>query len=84
MQVIELSVNKEFTESTFVEDNAVVVDEIAVMANMGIESRKGEVAGIKKELAKYWKIAHIPPEGTLEGGDVLQVGKKIFFGGIFP
>ena len=80
INVIELSVNEEYPDATFVEDTAVVVDEIAVMANMGADSRKGEVLGIEKELVKYRKIAHIQPPGFLEGGDVLQVGKNIFVG----
>jgi len=80
LNVIELSVNKKFPDSTFVEDTAIVVDEIAVMANMGADSRKGEVKGIENELVKYRKIARINHPGTLEGGDVLQVGKKFFVG----
>lgn len=80
LKVIELSVNKAYPDSTFIEDTAVVVDEIAVMANPGAESRRGEVEGIEPELAKYRKIAHIQSPATLDGGDVLQVGKKIFVG----
>jgi len=80
INVIELSVNEKYPDATFVEDTAVVVDEIAVMANMGANSRKGEVLGIEKELTKYRRIAHIQPPGTLDGGDVLQVGKKFFVG----
>jgi len=80
LNVIELSVNEKYPDATFVEDTAVVVDEIAVMANMGAASRKNEVLGIEKELAKYRAIANIQPPGTVEGGDVLQVGKKIFVG----
>jgi len=80
LNVIELSVNEKYPDATFVEDTAVVVDEIAVMANMGANSRKGEVQGIENELVKNRTIAHIQPPGTLEGGDVLQVDKKIFVG----
>lgn len=80
LQVIELSVNFTYPDSTFIEDTAVVVDEIAVMASMGVESRRGEVHGVEPELAKYRDIAHIHLPATLEGGDVLRVGKKIFVG----
>ena len=80
LNVIELSINEKYPDSTFVEDTAVVVDEIAVMANMGADSRKKEVEGIKNELVKFRKIASIRPPGTLEGGDVLQVDKRIFVG----
>ena len=80
LEVIELSVNFSFPDSTFIEDAAVVVDELAIMANMGVDSRSGEVRGMKPELAKYRKIAHIKPLATLEGGDVLRMGRKIFVG----
>ena len=80
IEVIELTANFTFPDSTFIEDTAVVVDEIAVLANMGIESRKGEIRGIEPELTKYRKIERIQPPATLEGGDVLQIGRNIFVG----
>lgn len=80
LHVIELSVNRDYPDSTFVEDTAVVLNEIAVMANMGAESRQGEAKGIELELARYREIAHIQPPATLDGGDVLQIGRKIFVG----
>jgi dimethylargininase len=80
LQVIELSVNRSYPDGTFIEDTAVLVDELAIMASMGVESRRGEVSGIESELAKYREIAHIRLPATLEGGDVLRIGKKIFVG----
>lgn len=80
VEVSELTVNRSYPDSTFIEDTAVVVDELAVMTHMGIESRRGEVKGIERELMKYRKIVHIRPPATLEGGDVLQAGKTIFAG----
>ena len=80
LRVVELSVNRSYPDATFVEDTAVVVDEMAVMARMGAASRRGEVAGIETVLAEYRQIARIRRPGTLEGGDVLRVGRKIFVG----
>ena len=80
LQVIELSVNRDFPDSTFVEDTAVVVDELAIMASMGVESRRAEVAGIESVLGYYRDIQRIRLPATLEGGDVLRIGKKIFVG----
>lgn len=80
LKVIELSVNQSYPDSTFIEDTAVVVDELAVMASMGAESRRGEVRNIEHILAKYRKIAHIRLPATLEGGDVLRVGRRMFVG----
>ena len=80
IKVIELTVNSAYPDSTFIEDTTVVVDEIAVMARMGAESRRGEVPGIETVLATYRKIDHIRPPATLEGGDVLRAGGKVFVG----
>jgi dimethylargininase len=80
LQVIELSVNRSYPDGTFIEDTAVVVDELAIMASMGVESRRGELRGVESELANYREIAHIRLPATLDGGDVLLMGRKIFAG----
>jgi dimethylargininase len=80
LKVIEMSMNREYPDSTFVEDTAVVVDELAVMANMGAETRRGEAPGVESELKKYRDIFHIKHPATLDGGDVLKVGKNIYVG----
>ena len=80
LRVVELTVNSAYPDSTFIEDTVVVVDEIAVMACMGAESRRGEVPGVETVLATYRKIDHIRPPATLEGGDVLRAGGKVFVG----
>ena len=79
-RVIELDGNERFPDCTFVEDTAVVVDEAAVIANMGAESRNGETAVVEKALSAYRKIERIRPPATLEGGDVLRVGSTLYVG----
>ncbi|MEA3359734.1 MAG: arginine deiminase family protein [Thermodesulfobacteriota bacterium] len=80
LKVTEMSINSEYPDSTFVEDTAVVVDEVAVMANMGAETRRGEASGVESELKKYRDIFHIKHPATLDGGDVLKVGRDIYVG----
>ena len=80
LQVIELTANSSYPDSTFIEDTAVVLDELAVMASMGTESRRGEISGVEAELAKYRDITRIELPATLEGGDVVLVGAKVFAG----
>ncbi len=80
LKIIEMSMNSEYPDSTFVEDTAVVVDELAVMANMGAETRRGEAPGIESELKKYRNIYYIKHPATLDGGDVLKVGRDIYVG----
>ena len=79
-RVISLSAEPDLPDSMFVEDPAVVLDEIAVILAMGRESRRGEAASLAQELSKYRKLAQVLPPGTLEGGDVLCIGRKLFVG----
>ncbi len=67
-------------DSMFVEDPAIVLDELAVILPLGTESRRGEAASLANALSKYRKLAHVSLPGTLEGGDVLRIGRKLFVG----
>ena len=64
----------------FVQDTAVVLDEVCVIASMGAETRLGEVAEVEKIVAPLRKIRHILLPATLDGGDVVQFGKRLFVG----
>jgi dimethylargininase len=70
----------DFPDSVFVEDVAVVLDEIAILARPGPLSRRGEVAQVAPVLGEYRELRGIEPPGTLEGGDVLRDGRTIFVG----
>ena len=78
--VKRMPADSRFPDSCFVEDTAIVVDEIAVIASMGAASRRGETAAVEAELAPYRRIAHITLPATIDGGDALRVGKKILVG----
>jgi len=67
-------------DSVFIEDTAIVLDEIAVLCRPGAESRQPEVAGVESVLQEYRTIASIQPPGTLDGGDLLRIGKVIYAG----
>jgi dimethylargininase len=79
-RVISLQEEPDLPDSMFVEDPAIVLDEVAVICSMGTESRRKEVPTIAAELEKFRKLAYVKLPGTLEGGDVLCVGKKVFVG----
>ena len=83
-EVVTLDINADFPDSVFVEDNAVVVDEVAVITPMGVASRRGEVVRMAPVLAQYRPVVRLidvgGPLATLEGGDVLQVGRKLWVG----
>jgi dimethylargininase len=67
-------------DSVFVEDVAIVLDEIAIVTRPGAESRRPETAHIAPVLANYRRVTFIQPPGTLDGGDVLCIGRRIFVG----
>jgi len=67
-------------DAVFVEDTAVVLDEIAVMTRPGAVSRRDEVPSVAEALAPHRDLFHIEPPGTLDGGDVLVVGRSVLVG----
>jgi dimethylargininase len=75
-----LNVNPDLPDSLFVEDTAIVLDEVAVLASMGVESRRAESDGIELEIRKYREIHRIALPATIEGGDVLRVGRTLLVG----
>jgi dimethylargininase len=64
----------------FIEDTAIVLDEIAVLTSMGAASRRGEPDGIEPALRKYRSVERIALPATLEGGDVVRVGRTVLVG----
>ena len=79
-EVRVLDVNREHPDCVFVEDTAVVLDEVAIIASFGAPSRRQEPAGIELELRKHRRIARVAPPATLEGGDVVRVGRTLLVG----
>lgn len=79
-EVRVLDVNCALPDCCFIEDTAIVLDEVAVLASMGTESRRAEPDGIEPELRKYRAVQRIEPPATIEGGDVLQVGQTLLIG----
>ena len=67
-------------DSVFVEDTAVVLEGIAVATRPGAESRREEVVSVAATLQSFRPVRHIEPPGTLDGGDVLRVGRTLYVG----
>ena len=80
LTVLRLPADPGYPDCCFVEDTAVVLDEVAVIASPGVASRRGETALIASTLAGYRPLVHLELPATLEGGDVLQVGRRLFVG----
>ena len=67
-------------DAVFVEDTAVVLDEVAVMTRPGAASRAAETEGVVSVLSSYRFLRSMTAPATLDGGDVLQVGRTLYVG----
>jgi dimethylargininase len=72
--------NRALPDCAFVEDAAVVLDEIAILTSMGAAERRLELPAIARELANDRRLERIEPPAHLEGGDVLRIGRRLFVG----
>lgn len=78
--VQELPADPAFPDCCFVEDLAVVLDELALVTRPGAASRRGEAAAVAEALARHRAIETTSEPATLEGGDVLRLGRRLFVG----
>lgn len=79
-EVIRLPAEARFPDSVFVEDVALAFDEVAIATRPGAESRRDEGAGVLDVLGGFRNVLRIAAPGTLDGGDVLRIGKQVFVG----
>jgi len=80
VHVISLPSQPDLPDSVFVEDPALVLDEIAVIARMGAESRRAEALSLAQAIAPFRPLLHLTEPATLEGGDVMRIGRTLFVG----
>jgi len=80
VEVIELAEQPTLPDSVFVEDTALVFDEIAIITHPGAPSRRPETASIAQALAPYRSLATLETPGILDGGDVLTIQKQVYVG----
>ena len=78
--VLELPAEADLPDSVFVEDTAVILPEVALITRPGADSRKPEIESIIPVLRPYRELVFIEAPGTVDGGDVLVVGKNIYVG----
>lgn len=79
-EVHSLPAEPDLPDSVFAEDVAIVVDEIAIITRPGAESRLPEVESIARALSPYRQLCYIEVPGTVDGGDVLRIGKTLYVG----
>jgi dimethylargininase len=80
LTVERLPAGPDTPDSVFIEDMAVVFDEVAIVMRPGAASRRAETAAVEEALRRHRPIRMIVPPGTIDGGDVLVAGRRVFIG----
>jgi len=79
-EIRRISADDRYPDAVFVEDTAIVLDELAVITRPGAESRRGELDAVAAVLAEYRALVRIEPPATIDGGDVLQLDDVLYVG----
>ena len=79
-RLVELAAEPDLPDSVFVEDTTIVLDEIAVLTRPGAVSRHPEVASVAAAMERWRTCVRIEVPGTLDGGDVLRIGRDLYVG----
>ena len=79
-RVVEVPRADHLPDAVFVEDTALVLDEIAIVARPGAATRRAETAAVARELARHRTVVQMPDSATLDGGDVLRIGRWLYVG----
>src|ERR1700733_6245367 len=77
-RVLSLPAEPDLPDSMFVEDPAIVLDELAVIFPLGTASRRPEAASLARAISEFRNLEHVKLPGTLEGGDILRIGNRLF------
>lgn len=78
--VRQIPADDRYPDAVFIEDTAIVLDELAILTRPGAESRRGEVDAVADVLREYRTLSRIDAPGTLDGGDVLQLDRVLYVG----
>ena len=79
-QIQRLPAEPDLPDSVFIEDAAIVLDEIAIITRPGAVSRRPETARVARALQLHRTLVTIEAPGTVDGGDVLHVGRDVYIG----
>jgi dimethylargininase len=80
VRVISLPADPGFPDGLFVEDPAVVLDEIAVMGRMAKMERRREADSLASALSNFRPLAWVHEPAMLEGGDVMRAENSLYVG----
>jgi dimethylargininase len=81
LRLMRLEAEMRYPDSTFVEDTAVITEQLAMLSRPGAASRRGEVGAIAGVVRGFYpEAAKISAPGTLDGGDICEAGRHFFLG----
>lgn len=80
VRIDHLPAEDAYPDAVFVEDVALVLDEIAIITTPGAKSRVGEAESMARAAGKYRPVKHLTSPATLDGGDVVRIGKTLYVG----
>ena len=80
LEVLRIPADEAYPDCVFIEDTAIVFDDIAVITRPGAPSRRGETRAVVEVLERYRPLVHIEAPATIDGGDVLVLDDRIFVG----
>jgi dimethylargininase len=78
--VVGVPAAPDMPDAVFIEDTAIVLDEVAVITRPGAPSRRAEPAAVATALADYRPVCAMEAPGTMDGGDVLLAGRTLYVG----
>jgi dimethylargininase len=79
-RIVEVAMAPQLPDSVFIEDTALVLGSLAVIARSGAESRRPETATVAAVLGKYCELTYPPPQVHFDGGDILTIGQAVYVG----
>jgi dimethylargininase len=80
LHLISLPAEPAYPDAVFVEDPALVLDEVAVILRPGAESRRGESDSLARVLEQHRPLRRLREPATLDGGDVVRAEKTLYVG----
>jgi dimethylargininase len=79
-EIRRIEADERYPDCVFIEDTAVVLDEVAIITRPGAESRRGEVDAVAPMVAGLRPLVQIEAPATIDGGDVLVIDRTLFVG----
>lgn len=80
-EVIPVDPVDDHADGVFIEDAVVMFDDVAVLTRPGADSRRGEIDSARAAVEGAGiPCLSIQEPGTLDGGDVLKIGRTVYVG----